>query len=110
MTTRVFSGVGGNTGTNSISVTSTSARHTLPARSTSAVLRVRNAGASDVYIAFGDNTVTATIPTAGGAGGGMPIGAGTVEVIDLPFTATNIAAIAATAGPFLFSYTVGEGV
>lgn len=69
--------------------------------------RVVNLGASVAYVEFGDSTVVATVPVAGGAAGSYPVLPNTVEVFD-GISATNMAAITASATADLY-VTPGEG-
>jgi hypothetical protein len=70
-------------------------------------LRVRNAGAVDVYVEFGSAGVTAAAPSVG-VPGSMGIAAGAVEVFTLQQTERWIAVAVASGSP-LVEVTVGVG-
>lgn len=57
-------------------------------------VRVMNNGSATVWVNFGDNTVTATVPS-GATAGSIPVGPG--AAVDLIVTGTHAAAIAAGA-------------
>ncbi len=82
------------------------------------VFRIYNAGSAIAYVAFGDSTVTATVPTAGtgtgGTAGSFPCGSGITEVqaaasSDAGSTALYIAAITSSSTADLYA-TPGNGI
>ena len=84
-----------------IAVGAASARVALP--SPADAVRVMNNGTATAWIAFGDNTVAATLA------GSIPVGPGVTEVWSLPSGTTNIAAIAAGATGSIY-FTQGAGL
>lgn len=90
--------------TANITVGAASARVAVPARAGGSI-RIMNNGTATVWVNFGDGTVTASMTT------GMPIGPGSVEVVEAPeITGTlNAAAIAAAATGIVY-FTPGEGM
>lgn len=70
--------------------------------------RVVNADATNAgFIAFGDSTVTASLPN-GATPGSMPIGAGNTSGFSIPPGTTHVAAICAAGTPILY-FTPGNG-
>lgn len=68
--------------------------------------RIHNDGTATVWLRFGDNTVTSTIPS-GATAGGMSVPAGGCEVVTV--RGTHVAAIAAGATGNIY-FTPGEGL
>lgn len=101
-------------GTSGLSVVATTARRQIQAASsgvtphgTARYVRAYNAGANDVFLAFGGSTVAATLPTnADISGGSLPLKAGDTAVFACPHQ--YVAAIAAVAGPTQIWLTPGE--
>lgn len=75
------------------------------------VVRIYNAGSAIAYVAFGDSTVTATVPTAGSTAGSMPCGSGITEVQGIGLSGATIygAAITASSTADLY-FTLGDGI
>lgn len=72
------------------------------------VLVTNKSTTETAYISFGDNTITATVPVAGGALGSMPILPGSQQVFEC-ISATHAAVITEANTADLF-FTIGEGV
>lgn len=70
---------------------------------------VTNFGPNEAYIAFGDATITTSVPVAGGAVGGMPILPNTAQTFE-GISATHVAAICAATESATLCYTPGEGI
>lgn len=94
-----FAPVGTN---NAISVTSTTARTALTGAAANSTTLVENSGTTDVFVAFGDNTVTVT------AANGTRVPAGWAIAFNIG-TATNIAYITASSTSTI-SATTGTGL
>lgn len=90
------------------SVVATSSRVAVETAIGARHVRIYNASVNDVFIEIGNASVAAAIPVAGGANGGMGVRAGTTQIFAL--TDTNVALIAAVAGPSLVYLTPGEGL
>jgi len=74
------------------------------------VVRLVNAGSSTVFVAFGDLTATAAVPTAGAPASGFPVLAGQgPEPFRIPATATHVSAVCASGAATLY-VTVGRGL
>lgn len=97
----------GSASTIGMSVAATSSRVALPT-APSGNLRIYVQGANDVFFELGGSTVAATIPVNAGANGGFVVKAGTEKLIASKGQ-TNIAAIAAVAGPTQVYITPCEG-
>ena len=67
-------------------------------------VRLRNTGTVEVFVAFGDSTVVATVAA------GVPLPPNSVEVFRVRTSATHMAAITAAAGPAVVYATTGQGV
>ena len=102
-------------GTSGIAVTGSSAARKIQAaniglgapRGASRFVRIYNAGANDVYFAFGGSAVAATVPTnADVSGGSLPVKAGDTAIFACPYE--YVAAIASVAGPTQVWLTPGE--
>ena len=83
------------------SATATTATARLQLDQFSNVVRLRQAGTSEVYIKFGDSTVTATLTD-------MPVASGATETFTKG-SATHVAFIT-SAGTAAVAFTNGEGV
>lgn len=94
-----------------MTVTTTSTRVALPnspaSRSRTIVVK-EVLGAEGAFIAFGDSTVTAALPSGSTPVQGYPVGAGSKDVLTIPPGVTHLAAIAAADGAQI-SATIGDG-
>jgi len=81
-----------------------SARTQLPSPGGQIVFKGANNNADNVHIEFGDSTVNAVVPTAGGGFiGGFTVGPGDMVELTPPPTATHYAYISLTAAQRLFA-------
>lgn len=89
--------------TKSLAVTDSTGRVALTGPGRSASVRIVNAGASTAFVKFGGSTVEAATTD-------MPILPGTVEIFDLPESATYMAGICASGLTATLYATTGQGV
>ncbi len=90
----------------SISVSGSSQRVAIQTQASNSAVLVANNGTAVVFISFGGDAVTTSVPN-GSTAGGRPVLPGTVEVMRL--SSTHVAAIAADATGSIY-FTPGEGI
>lgn len=96
-------------GTKALAATgNTSVRIALPVAAEQQILVTLPAAASEVaFIAFGDSTVTATVPSS--TAGSLPILPGSAQLFSVGAAATHFAQIVAGAGTSTIYITCGHG-
>lgn len=101
-------GLSSSQNTATLAVTSTSGRVVVNLNGATQV-ELYNAGSSDCFVAFGDVTVAATVPS--GSAGSYPVPAGVTKIVTIlnPNSITNCAAICAGTGTATLYVSPGVG-